>query len=171
MPTGIHPMRPAPTAARLTADEVWRELDKGSFAVLSYVTPSGEPRSSGVMYVAEAHRLFVVVAVDSWKARHVEAAGRVAVTVPVRRGGVMSLLAPIPPATISFQATALVHPAGALDGPSLPPRLASMVPPERREMCRVIEIHPVGQFVTYGVNVSLLRMRDTTLARARVPVE
>jgi Pyridoxamine 5'-phosphate oxidase len=171
MSAGIHPDHAPLTAARLTADEVWCELDKASFAVVSYVTPSGEPRSSGVVYVAEGHRLFVVVAVDSWKARHIAATGQVAVTVPVRRGGVMSLVAPIPPATISFHATALVHPAGSLEGCSLPRRLASMVPPERRAMCRVLEIRPVGHFVTYGIDVTLLQMRDTTLARARVPVE
>ena len=40
--------------------------------------------------------------------------GRVAVTVPVRRGGILSLVAPIPPATVSFHGTAVVHPAGSL---------------------------------------------------------
>ena len=33
----------ARTAARLTTDQVWHELTKASFAVLSQVTPAGEP--------------------------------------------------------------------------------------------------------------------------------
>jgi hypothetical protein len=32
-----------PTAARLTTEQVWRQLAKASFAVLSYVTPAGSP--------------------------------------------------------------------------------------------------------------------------------
>jgi hypothetical protein len=149
-----------------TSERVWHDLGKASFAVLSYVTPAGEPRSSGVVYVTANHRLYVAVATDSWKARHIAANGRVAVTVPVRRGGVMSLMVPIPPATISFHGTAVVHPAGALpEGP-----LARLIPPERRDDCRVIEIQPVGDFVTYGEGVSLMRMRTPALARGRAPV-
>ena len=98
---------------RLTSEQVWRALGRASFAVLSHVTPGGEPRSSGVVYKASGRRLFVAVAPGSWKARHVAADGRVAVTVPVRRGGILSLVAPIPPATISFHGTAVVHPAGS----------------------------------------------------------
>ena len=39
-----------PMTARLTTKQVWHQVAKGSFAVLSYVTPAGEPRSSGVLY-------------------------------------------------------------------------------------------------------------------------
>jgi Pyridoxamine 5'-phosphate oxidase len=87
----------------LTSEQVWRALAKASFAVLSYVTPEGQPRSSGVVYKSARRRLFVAVAPDSWKAKHIATSGRVAVTVPVRRGGILSLGLPIPPATISFR--------------------------------------------------------------------
>jgi pyridoxamine 5'-phosphate oxidase-like protein len=102
-------------ARHLTTDQVWHAIDKASFAVLSYVTPSGEPRSSGVVYKAVDRRLHVIVGTESWKARHIPASGRVAVTVPVRRSGVLSLVMPIPPATISFHAAATVHPADSPD--------------------------------------------------------
>jgi hypothetical protein len=91
-----------PVASRLTTERVWDELAKASFAVLSQVTGAGEPRSSGVVCKTVGGRLYVAVAPDSWKARHIGASRRVAVTVPVRRGGILSLVAPIPPATISF---------------------------------------------------------------------
>ena len=97
----------------LTSEQVWRAVARASFAVLSHLTPGGEPRSSGVVYKASGRKLFVAVAPGSWKARHVAADGRVAVTVPVRRGGILSLVAPIPPATVSFHGTAIVHPAGS----------------------------------------------------------
>src|SRR5688572_22573717 len=93
---------------RLTNEQVWQALAKASCAVVSYVTPAGEPRSRGVMYKAVGRRLYVAVAPDSWKARHVAATRRVAVTVSVRRGGLLALVAPIPPATISFHGAAIV---------------------------------------------------------------
>jgi hypothetical protein len=157
-------------AAHPTGEQIWHALAKGSFAVLGYVTPSGEPRSSGVVYKAVGRRLYVAVAPDSWKAKHVAAGGRVAVTVPVRRGGIVSLMVPIPPATISFHATAIVHGAGAPEVRPILERLGNLLPPERRDAASIIEIVPAGAFVTYGIGVPLMRMRDPAAARARVPV-
>jgi hypothetical protein len=153
---------------RLTGEEVWREVAKASFAVLSYVTPGGEPRSSGVVYKTVGRRLYVAVAPDSWKAKHVAASGRVAVTVPVRRGGILSLVAPILPATISFHGTANVHPAGSPRVRSLLKELGSLIPTERQASAFIIEIAPEGAFVTYGVGVSLMKMRDPAAARRHV---
>jgi hypothetical protein len=157
-------------ALHLTTEQVWQQIAKASFAVLSHVTPAGEPRSSGVVYKSAGRRLYVAVARDSWKARHIAASRRIAVTVPVRRGGILSLLAPIPPATVSFHATAIVHPAGSPEVGSLLKELASLLPAERRASAWVIEIIPEGAFLTYGVGVSLLKMRTPAAARARVPV-
>lgn len=95
MATAIRPEKPATAAAarrRLTSDQVWRQLESASFAVISYVTPRGEPRSSGVVYGTVSRRLYTAVAADSWKARHIGASKQVSVTVPVRRGGVLALV-------------------------------------------------------------------------------
>ena len=159
-----------PMAARLTTEQVWHQIAKASFAVIGYVTPAGEPRSSGVVYKSIGRRLYVAVAPDSWKARHVAASRRVAVTVPVRRGGLLSLVAPIPPATVSFHATAIVHPAGAPQVRPLLKELGSLIPVERRTSACIIEIAPEGAFLTYGLDVSLSKMRDPAAARARVSV-
>jgi hypothetical protein len=159
-----------PIAARLTNEQVWQQLAKASFAVLGYVTPAGEPRSSGVVYKSIGRRLYVAVASDSWKARHIAASRRVAVTVPVRRGGLLSLVAPIPPATISFHAQAIVHPAGAPQVRPLLKELGSLIPVERQTSACIIEIVPEGAFLTYGLDVSLSKLRDPAAARARVPV-
>ena len=157
-------------AAHLTSEQVWRALTRASFAVVSYVTPAGEPRSSGVVYAANGGRLYVAVASDSWKARHIAASGRVAVTVPVRRGGLLSLIFPIPPATVSFHGTAVVGPAGPVADRAVPEQLASLLPPERQATSCILEIRPEGQFMVYGLGVSLARMRNPAAARARVPV-
>jgi hypothetical protein len=162
------PVATSPT--RLTTDDVWRAIEKRSFAIVGYETPSGDPRSSGVMYQAADRRLYVAVEPNGWKARHIAASGRVSVTVPVHRAGVLALMTPIPPATISFHGDAFVHPAGTLRTRTLLERLGSLLPRERRGSAVVIEIVPEGAFVTYGVGVPLRAMRDTARARARVPV-
>jgi len=155
------------TTPALTAQDVWRAVSRRSFAVISHVTPAGEPRSSGVLYAVADGRMYIAVERDGWKARHIAAHGTVAVTVPIRRGGLLALLLPIPPATVSFTAVAVVHPGTFLDGM---PRLAALLPPERRAECAVVEVRPTGRYVTYGLGVPLLAMRETARARARIPV-
>ena len=154
----------------LTSGQVWRAVARASFAVLSHLTPGGEPRSSGVMYKTSGQRLVSAVAPGSWKARHVAADDRVAVTVPVRRGGILSLVAPIPPATISFHGTAVVHPAGSPQARLLLDELGSLVPANRRASACVIEIIPAGAFRTYGIGVSLRAMLNPATSQARVPI-
>jgi hypothetical protein len=155
---------------RLSGEQVWQQVARASFAVLSYSIPAGEPRSSGVVYKTVGRRLIVAVAPGSWKAKHVAARGRVAVTVPVRRGGILSLVAPIPPAAISFHGAAVVHPPGSPQARSLVNEMGSLLPAERRASASVIEIVPEGAFVTYGLGVPLRKMRDPAAAQARVPV-
>jgi hypothetical protein len=159
----------AASAPRLTAGDVWRALDKHSFAVMSHVTASGEPRSSGVVYGTDGGRVLVVVAASSWKARTIADGQLVAITVPVRRGGILSMLFPIPPAVISFRARAKVGEACMLDRDSLPKKFARLLPSTPAESC-VMELTPVDNFVTYGIGVSLMAMRDPEVALARVPV-
>ena len=154
----------------MTSDQLWRILARQSFAVLSHVTPDGEPRSSGVVYTVAGRRLLITTAFDSWKARQIPVDGRVAVTVPVRRGGVLALMFPIPPATISFHGTAEVLAPDSPQGKRAMAALAPLIPQDRREASRVIEISPTGQFLTYGIGVSLGRMRQPELARGHTPV-
>ena len=154
----------------LSSALVWRALARASFAVISYVTPAGEPRSSGVVYKTVGRRLCTVVAPDGWKARQITSGAPVAVTVPIPRGGILALLFPIPPATISFHARAVVHPAGSATAGTLAKALGSLLPPERRGAGCVIELRPEGSFLTYGVGVSLAQMRSPATALAHTPV-
>lgn len=165
---GIHPTGATPRPG-LTAERVWSELEKASFAVISYVTRAGEPRSSGVQYAVEGKRLYVATEPNSWKARQIATGDEVAVTVPIRRGGVLSLVAPIPPATISFHARATVHPAGSVSIESVSKKLASLVLKELRNGC-LLELVPDGTFLTYGVGVSLPDTAKPAIAQAHVPV-
>ncbi len=171
--TGTGPTQEASgtaAARRISSGEVWRQLSKASFAVLAYVTPAGEPRSSGVVYGTVGRRLYVAVAPDSWKARHIVDGQEVSLTVPVRKGGILTLLFPIPPATVSFHARAVVHPAGSLDVTSLSKAFGRLLPDSRRASSCVLEVVPEGRFLTYGVGVSLNELRNPAVSAGHVPV-
>jgi hypothetical protein len=149
---------------------VWREITKASFAILSHVTPAGEPRSSGVVYGVAGRHLYLAIAPQSWKARQISDGQDVAVTVPVRRGGLLSLLAPIPPATVSFHARVIVHPPNTLDVRSVSKKFESLVPQERRAVATILELVPEGTFLTYGIGVSLRAMVDPVAAQGHTPI-
>ena len=94
-------------APGLTPDRVWGAISKVSFAVLNYVTPAGEPRSSGVGWGGVRHGGAAPLRRDC--PRQLEGAphlgrrpGRRDPADP--RGGLLSLVAPIPPATVSCHA-------------------------------------------------------------------
>jgi hypothetical protein len=157
-------------ATNTGSERVWQALDKASYAVLGFDCADGEPRSSGVVYAMVDRRMYVVTAPESLKARQLHDGQILAVTVPVRRGGALSLLFPVPPATISFRARVTVHAAGSVDIDSLSKRLARMLPDQRRNGV-VLELEPMGEFLAYGIGVSLREMMDPTLALARVPVD
>lgn len=160
----------ARAASRVTTQVVWGELARASFAVLAHVNRAGEPRSSGVVYGTAGDRLYVAVAADGWKARQLTTGDRVGVTVPVRRGGLLALVAPIPPATITFEATVKVHAPGTLDLGAVSRDLLRLLPEARRLGSCVLELEPQGNFLTYGIGVSLRDMADPAKALARVPV-
>lgn len=148
----------------------WRAIGRAFFAVVAYVTPDGEPRSTGVVYKTIGDRLYMAVAPESWKARHIAASGKVSVTVLVPRGGLPSLFMPIPPATVSFHARAQVHPPGSREARAAVGSLKGLLPPERQDTAAIVEVIPEGDFLTYGIGVSLTDMIDPRKAGGRVPV-
>ena len=60
--------------------------------------------------------------------------------------------------------------ARSVDIESLSKKLARLVPEQRRDGA-VLELEPVGTFLTYGIGVSLREMPDPSMALARVPIE
>lgn len=153
--------------AEVSQEVVWRAVEKASFAVVGYVTPAGRPRTSGVMYAVQDRRLYLSVDADSWKARHIHTGDEVSVTVTVHRGGPLALLMPIPPATVTFHARAKVYPAATVTPGQVPARLIKRLPPATREHVCLIELAPAGDFLTYGIGVSLRHMAAPAIARGR----
>ena len=158
-------------AAPVTTDSVWRELERQLFAVLGWVTPRGESRTAGIVYVVHERKLYVGTGRTSWKARHIAGNPGVSMTVTIPKRLPFLPWIRIPAATISFHGTATLRERDEVPEPALRALLQGIDPEGEavREMV-VVEIAPEEDFVTYGVGVSLLTMRDTDAARGRAPV-
>ena len=157
--------------APITTDLVWREVEKRSFAVLSYVNPKGRARSSGIVYVPIDRVLYVRVAKDSWKAKHIRLNPHVALNVTISKRIPFMPWIDIPDATIAFSGTARVLQMNEVEPKLLESIVGRLIEHEGSmdDNC-IIEIHATGHFATYGVGVSLLDMRDPEKARGRTPV-
>lgn len=127
----------------LTGARMWQGLEKASFPVIRYVTPAGKPPARAVMSAALRPRLYVATDAEGWKARQIADGCEVAVCVPIGRGGLLSLMAPIPPATVTFQDQATVNPASSLNVATASKKLASLQPPDRHTCC-VLEMAPTA---------------------------
>ena len=155
----------------LSTEEVWQTIDKELFAVVGMVNAANEARTAGLVYIVRDRKLFIATGHDTWKARHIAANPHVSVTIPIaKRVPIMPWLK-IPQATITFQGTA--HVCGA--GEAMPDLLQKLLGPMAGDQELIagsclIEIVPTGEFVTYGVGVRLLEMRDPNKARGRAPV-
>jgi pyridoxamine 5'-phosphate oxidase-like protein len=157
--------------ANITTEQVWREVEKRSFAVLGYTTPRGEARTVGIVYAVRDREIYLVTGKDSWKARHIASNPHVSLTITISKRIPFVPWLQIPAATISLQGTASVHTVADVP-PEIPRRLLrdlELNPGQSLEIC-VIRVHPAGEFLTYGVGVPLLTMRKPEASRGRAPV-
>jgi nitroimidazol reductase NimA-like FMN-containing flavoprotein (pyridoxamine 5'-phosphate oxidase superfamily) len=156
---------------KLGSEQVWEAINKELFAVVGMVTAKQEARTAGVVYVARDHKLYFTTGRDTWKTRHIIANPCVSVTIPIaKRVPVMPWLK-IPQATITFQGVARVLAADE----ATPELLQALFRDKMSDAALVegsclIEITPVGEFVTYGVGIPLMDMREPEKARGRAPV-
>jgi hypothetical protein len=156
---------------QLSSQVVWGELEKELFAVLGMVTAKGEARTIGVVYVVHDHKLYIATGKDTWKARHVHGNPHVSITVPIPKRIPFLPWIKIPAATISFSGLGTVLEPENVGEDVLHSLLRGLETDSEMlgTMC-VIAIEPVGDFITYGVGVSLMTMRDPEKADGRAPV-
>ena len=156
---------------QLTTEQVWQAIEKELFAVLGMVTAKQEARTVGVVYVVRDRRLYIGTGRDTWKARHVAVNPHVSITIPIAKRIPLIPWIKIPAATITFCGTARVLEAGETPPEIMQTVFRGLAENEQlvADSC-LIEVTPVRDFITYGVGVSLMQMRDTKKARGRVPV-
>lgn len=156
---------------QLSSAQVWQAIEKEVFAVIGMVTARGEARTVGVVYIAQGGKLYIGTGKETWKARHIRQNPHVSITIPIAKRIPFMPWIKIPAATITFSGVARV-----LASAETPPDLLRAVfrdtadnAAQMADSC-LIEVTPQGEFVTYGVGVSLTEMRDPAKARGRAAV-
>jgi hypothetical protein len=153
---------------QLTSDQVWTELNKQLFAVVGMVTSKGEARTVGVVYAAHDHKLYVATSKDTWKARHIQHNPHVSITVPIAKRIPVMPWIKIPAATITFAGQARVFDAAEASGEIRQALFRGLeADPDQLATASIVEITPIGDFVTYGIGVPLMQMRFPEKARGR----
>lgn len=157
--------------AQLKSDQVWEVIEENIFSVIGMVTKSNEARTVGVNYVVSNGRLYIGSARTAWKVRHIAQNPHVSLTIPVHKSVPLMPWIKIPPAAITFRGEAEI-----LAIEDAPPGVLRMLYRDRAEdpewiadLC-LIEVTPVKDFLTYGIGIPLLQMRDHAKARGRAPV-
>ena len=155
----------------LTSEQVWKELEKDLFAVLGMVTSKGEARTVGIVYIVHDHKLYISTGKKSWKARHIRGNPHVSITVPIAKRVPIMPWIKIPAATITFSGMATVLEPGEVSLEVVQALFSGMETSSEMlaDLC-VIAVEPVGEFITYGVGVSLMTMRTPEASRGRVQV-
>lgn len=156
---------------KLSSDEVWQAVEKELFAVLGMVTARGESRTVGVVYAVQDRKLYIGSEEDAWKVRHIAANPHVSITIPIPKRVPFMPWFKIPAATITFSGTArLIPPADA--SRDLLKALYRHLATDEETLATtcIIEVTPKKEFITYGVAMPLLQMRDPDRAQGRAPV-
>ena len=156
---------------QLSSEQVWNELEKELFAVLGMVTSKDEARTVGIVYAVHDHKIYIVTGKDSWKVHHVRQNTHVSNTVPIAKRIPFMPWIKIPAATITFSGKGRVLEPKNVGSDVLHTLFRGLETDEEMlaAMC-VIEIEPVGDFITYGIGIPLMSMRDPEKARGRAPV-
>ena len=158
-------------SAPITTAFVWKEIEKNMFAVLGFVTPKQEARTVGIVYIAAGRQLYISSERQAWKVKHISQNPHVSLTVPIPKSIPFLPFIKIPAATITFSGTAEILEVDDVEA-SIVDKLTNglKIDDAFKAESVVVRVAPHGEFMTYGVGVSLQTMRDTVKARGRAPV-
>ena len=157
---------------KLSSSEVWDAVIKERFAVLGMVTARNECRTVGIIYAVHDHKLYIGTDRDAWKTRHVQRNPHVSITIPIAKRIPFVPWFKIPSATITFSGIAKVYENNELS-PEISRKVFNYVDHNDQLMATtcLIEVTPEKDFLTYGIGIPMIQMRDHEKARARVPVQ
>jgi hypothetical protein len=157
--------------AEITSNQVWEEINKQVFAVLGVVTKNDEARTVGIVYVVVDGKLYISSGKQAWKVRHIAQNPHVSLTVPLHKRILFMPWIKIPAATITFSGEARLLDYDAVSDEAIQKLFRGMkLPDAEKDDMQIIEVTPVGDFITYGIGVSLMDMREPEKARGRVAV-
>ncbi|KQM82219.1 pyridoxamine 5'-phosphate oxidase family protein [Agromyces sp. Leaf222] len=150
--------------------DVWKAITAENFMVIGMVTARGESRTAGVMHAVHGERVWFTSHDLAWKTRHIAANPNVSITVPIAKRVPLMPWIKIPAATVTFAGDAEVVPLSAMPEHVRGALLDDLEVTDGGDHGSIVgvSVRPTGDFVTYGVGVSALGMRDTELAAGRV---
>ncbi len=155
----------------LNTQKVWQEVEQQLFAVLGMVTARGEARTVGVVYTVYGRTLLISSNKSAWKVRHIAQNPHVSLTIPIHKRIAIMPWIKIPAATITFAGEATILTPADLPADALKPLFRGLeLDVDVMAETAVIQVKPVGEFITYGVGVSLMDMRYPEKARGRAVV-
>lgn len=158
--------------AEISTEQVWQEIEKQLFAVLGMVTERQEARTVGIVYVIHERKFYISTMKSAWKARHIDKNPHVSVTIPIAKRIPFLPWIKIPAATITFSGSARLLEATAVPQPVIQKLFRGLeITPDTSPPYAIIEVTPEKEFITYGVGVPLMTMRDTERARGRVKTD
>ena len=157
--------------AEITSAQVWNEIEKQLFAVLGMVTAQNEARTVGIVYAVHEQKLYISTMKSAWKAQHITQNPHVSLTIPIAKRIPFLPWIKIPAATITFSGSANLLEPSELSDELISKLFRGMeITPETSPPYAIIEVTPEKKFITYGVGVPMMTMRDTEKARGRVAV-
>jgi hypothetical protein len=158
--------------ADITTAQVWEAIKKQNFAVLGMVNTRNEPRTVGIVYQVHNRKMYIASKKETWKVRHIEQNPHVSLTTLIHKSIPLMPWIKIPAATITFQGMARALEPAVVSEKIIQSLFRGLeMTPESSSPFSILEVTPIGSFLTYGVGVSLLTMRDTEKARGRVAVD
>jgi len=155
-----------------TTDIVWKVIENELFAILGMVTRNRESRTVGIVYIVNDRKFYIGTGLETWKVRHLKENPNVSLTITIAKRVPVMPWIKIPQATITFAGKAVIS-----TGQDAPIDLLQSVfrhladdQEFMKDNC-LIEITPVGEFITYGVGIPLMQMRDPERSRGRASVK
>ena len=156
--------------AALTSQDVWDAISGEVFAVVGMVNARNEGRTADIYYLVEDRKLWFATRTSEWKTKHMVANPNVSMTVAIPKRIPFLPFVKIPAATVTFCGTAATRTVDEVAAELYAKLSGGLENTDDAVDTTIFEITPHGDFVTYGVGVSLSEMRDTELARGRAPV-
>ena len=153
-----------------TTEQVWKEIEDNIFGVLAFTNARGEPRSAGVCYVVDGRTLLIASDAESWKVRHIAARPPISMTVTIPKRVPLLPFIKVPAAAVTFSGIAEIA-----DADAFPKEVTAKIfrghvlSEELKRRTRIIRVTPLGEFVTFGVAMPILRMRKVEEAQGRAP--
>jgi hypothetical protein len=155
-----------------TTSNVWESINKELFAILGMVTEDNQSRTVGIVYLVQDNKLYIGTGLQTWKARHSNNNPSVSMTIPIAKRVPVAPWIKIPQATITFSGTAKIIPSEQAPRELLKSVFRHKADDKEfmKDNC-LIEVTPEGDFITYGIGIPLMKMREPKLARGRAPVK